>query len=121
MTQLACSRQAKLHLKLKLQVGPECGNYVIGPEEMPILVLGRHKRPQLKWDQPKTYKFGQSPHFQTQCCSRWIILVLVFMVKVRIKLSQLPPKLKLNFKLSLAKIVVVSNHCMCVLNVCEKV
>ena len=27
---------------------------VIGPEEMPILVLGRRKRPQLKWDRPKT-------------------------------------------------------------------
>ena len=37
---------------------------VIGPEEMPILVLGRRKRPQLKWDRPKTYKFWQSPHFQ---------------------------------------------------------
>ena len=30
---------------------------VIGPEEMPILVWGRHNRPKLNWDQPKTYKF----------------------------------------------------------------
>ena len=29
---------------------------------MPILVLGRRKRPQLKRDRPKTYKFWQSPH-----------------------------------------------------------
>ena len=28
--------------------------FVIGPEEMPILVW---KRPKLKWDRPKTYKF----------------------------------------------------------------
>ena len=28
------------------------------------LSFGRRKRPQLKWDQPKTYKFWQSPHFQ---------------------------------------------------------
>ena len=33
------------------------GEGVIGPEEMPILVLGRRKRPQLKRDRPKTYKF----------------------------------------------------------------
>ena len=26
MAQLACSRQARFQLKLKLQVGPECGN-----------------------------------------------------------------------------------------------
>ena len=37
---------------------------VIGPEEMPILVWGGRKRPQLTWDQPKTYKCWQSPHFQ---------------------------------------------------------
>ena len=37
---------------------------------MPILVWGRHKRPQLKWDRPKTYKFWQSPHFQ----SSWEVL-----------------------------------------------
>ena len=30
---------------------------VIGLEEMPILVWGRRKRPQLKWYRPKTYKF----------------------------------------------------------------
>ena len=29
MAQLACSRQARFQLKLKLQVGPECGNYRI--------------------------------------------------------------------------------------------
>ena len=41
----------------------DCQNFkVIGPEEMPILVLGRRKRPQLKRDRPKTYKFWQSPH-----------------------------------------------------------
>ena len=37
---------------------------VIGPEEMSILVWGQRKRPQLKWNRPKTYKFWQSPHFQ---------------------------------------------------------
>ena len=43
----------------------DCQNFkVIGPEEMPILIWGRRKRPQLRWDQPKTYKFWQSPHFQ---------------------------------------------------------
>ena len=35
----------------------ENGVIFIGPEEMPILVWGRRKHPQLKWDRPKTYKF----------------------------------------------------------------
>ena len=30
---------------------------VIGPEEIPILVWGWRKRPQLTLDRPKTYKF----------------------------------------------------------------
>ena len=37
-------------------------------EEMPILVLGRRKRPQLKRDRPKTYKFWQSPHCLNLTC-----------------------------------------------------
>ena len=42
-----------------------CQNFkVIGSEEMPILVWGGASAPQLKSDQPKTYKFRQSPHFQ---------------------------------------------------------
>ena len=41
-------------------------NLTIGPEKMPILDLGQLRRPQLKWDQPKTYKFWQSPHFQNR-------------------------------------------------------
>ena len=35
-------------LGFRIQVGAECGNKVIGPEEMPILVLGRRKRPPTK-------------------------------------------------------------------------
>ena len=43
----------------------DCQSFkVIGPVEMPILVWGRRKHPQLKWDRPKTYKFWQSPYFQ---------------------------------------------------------
>ena len=45
----------------------DCQNFkVIGPEEMPILVWGWRKRPQLKLDWPKTYKFWQSPLFHFQ-------------------------------------------------------
>ena len=35
-------------LEFRIQVGAECGNKVIGPEEMPILVWGRRKRPPTK-------------------------------------------------------------------------
>ena len=56
---------------------------VIGPEEMPILVFGRHKGPLLKWDWPKTSKFWQSPHFQN--------LLMVVVVHLSFGAAQAPP------------------------------
>ena len=38
----------RAQLGFRIQVGAECGNKVIGPEEMPILVWGRRKRPPTK-------------------------------------------------------------------------
>ena len=38
----------RAQLVFRIQVGAECGNKVIGPEEMPILVWGRRKRPPTK-------------------------------------------------------------------------
>ena len=43
--------------KGKIKIDHLLPERVIGPEEMPILVWWRRMRPQLKWDQPKTYKF----------------------------------------------------------------
>ena len=45
---------------------------------MSILVLGRRKRPQLRWDRPKTYKISQTPHFQNP----WMGVVVVVVVSV---------------------------------------
>ena len=46
------------HLKIAILKWGDFENFeVIGPEEIPILVWGRRKRPQLTWDRPKTYKF----------------------------------------------------------------
>ena len=38
----------RAQLGFRIQVGAECGNKVIGPEEMPILVWGWRRRPQTK-------------------------------------------------------------------------
>ena len=67
---------------------------VIGPEEMPILVQGRRKRPQLKWDRPKTKNFDNHPIFKIHKYLVLLLFLLLFGI-FKIYLVQ-APQTKLN-------------------------
>ena len=71
--------KVNLHRRSSSIEGRDCQNFkVIGPEGMPILVLGRRKRLQLKWHRPKTYK--------SCCCCNWCFFCFS---KFRLKLVRL--------------------------------